>query len=430
MKDFFESGKIYAFTIFILYVWALWLLKKRVSTKYRPFSGSSDFETSVIIPVVDEPTPVFMDVLRRIKKQSPSEFLVVINGKRNLKLESICKKENVNYIWTEVAGKRNALKVGIENTTKPVVVLVDSDTLWSPNTLEELVKPFNDPSVGGATTKQHILNPNRNIITKWASWLEEVRNRYSMPAMSVYGQVGCLPGRTIAFRRKVLESAIPDFMNEKFLGVKLEVSDDRSLTNYCLKQGYRAVMQSTSQVWTDAPTEWKILAKQQLRWARGSQYNTMRMAAWMFKNTKFLFFLYISDILIPFFLAGIVSAWGIKLATGSESEIYEVFGFAGGWAPAFIVVSIIVGTVLSFLSRQIWAIRTYRWSLLTFILINTFLLVPIRIIGFFGMAKNASWGTRSDSFSGDKAKSPQTLVPAFTGCSLLTLLTLLSLFLG
>ncbi len=46
-----------------------------------------------------------------------------------------------------------------------------------------------------------------------------------------------------------------DFMTQKFLGVFLEVSDDRTLTNLTLKQGFRTVYQSTSLVYTDAPTQ-------------------------------------------------------------------------------------------------------------------------------------------------------------------------------
>ena len=61
------------------------------------------------------------------------------------------------------------------------------------------------------------------------------------------------------------------------MGVFLEVSDDRTLTNLTLKEGYRTVYQYTSLVYTDAPLQVKKLFKQQLRWARGSQYNTLRM---------------------------------------------------------------------------------------------------------------------------------------------------------
>ena len=93
------------------------------------------------------------------------------------------------------------------------------------------------PRVGGVTTRQRILEPERSWITRWADWLENTRALYSMPAQSALGQVGCLPGRTIAFRRRILMQVMDKFMTEKFLGVFLEVSDDRTLTNLTLKAG-------------------------------------------------------------------------------------------------------------------------------------------------------------------------------------------------
>ena len=61
------------------------------------------------------PSISFRDVLSRIVRQSPTEVLVVINGPRNRDLEGVCVEfPLVQWEWTAVAGKRNALRVGIE----------------------------------------------------------------------------------------------------------------------------------------------------------------------------------------------------------------------------------------------------------------------------------------------------------------------------
>src|SRR4029079_12092259 len=135
---------------------------------------------------------------------------VVVNGPRNGALEEVCARfPEVECEWTPVAGKRNAVKIGVQRARGDVVVLLDSDTVWTEGTLAELVKPFADPGVGGVTTAQRILEPRRSVITRWADWLENSWAKYSMPAQSVLGQVGCLPGRTIAFRKHILEKAMP-----------------------------------------------------------------------------------------------------------------------------------------------------------------------------------------------------------------------------
>ena len=56
---------------------------------------------------------------------------------------------DVEWTWTPIAGKRNAVRIGVERSIAEVVLLVDSDTMWTPETHEELVKPFADPGVGG-----------------------------------------------------------------------------------------------------------------------------------------------------------------------------------------------------------------------------------------------------------------------------------------
>src|SRR5262245_5399741 len=271
--------ELYLFAVYSALIWGLWLLKLVLSSRYRPALAAHYVSTSVIVPVVDEPVELFREVLRRIVAQQPCEVIVVINGARNPALEGVSDEFAPLVRWwhTTVAGKPNAVKIGTTLSRGDVTVLVDSDTVWTDNTLTELVKPFADPNVGGVTTRQRILAPERSWITRWADWLENTRALYSMPAQSALGRVGCLPGRTIAFRRSILMRVMDQFMSERFLGVFLEISDDRTLTNLTLKAGYKTVYQHTSLVYTDAPLRLGKLAKQQLRWARGSQYNTLRM---------------------------------------------------------------------------------------------------------------------------------------------------------
>jgi hyaluronan synthase len=417
LRDTVVNHRVYLFTIFVLLVWIVWFRKARLSALYRPFAASYSTTTSVVIPVVDEPEELFREVLRRITVQRPDEVIVVINGPRNERLERICDEtDGVRWTWTEVAGKRNAVRLGVEEARGEVVVLVDSDTIWMPDTLPELVKPFADPSVGGVTTRQRILAHDRHVLTRWADWMESVRNEYSMPAMSVLGTVGCLPGRTIAFRRDVLVRAMPAFMHAKFLGVFLEVSDDRTLTNECLKQGYRTVYQSTSHVYTDAPTNWKKMAKQQFRWSRGSQYNTLRMMPWMLRHARSLAFFYLCDILLPFLLLCTVTSWIARTTSSSQPDLLAGFVWRYGRAAGFAIVlgiTVLMSTLSSAI-RQARHLRTRPddlFRLPAFIFISTFFLMPIRLLGFVRMAYAGGWGTRAGGYSGERARNPKAFIP-------------------
>ena len=111
-----QHGHLYLFSVFVLLTWLVWVLKVYLSRMYRPWRSDFRTTTSVVIPVVDEPLALFRDVLRRIVQQAPTEIVVVINGPRNPDLERVCDEfaPHVRWKWTPVAGKRNAVRVGVK----------------------------------------------------------------------------------------------------------------------------------------------------------------------------------------------------------------------------------------------------------------------------------------------------------------------------
>ncbi|MCU1551298.1 MAG: glycosyltransferase [Glaciihabitans sp.] len=399
--------QIYLFAVYSAIIWGLWITKVVLSRRYRPFTGEYHGTTSVVVPVVDEPEDLFRDVLGRMVEQKPGEIIVVINGKPNPTLQTISEEfaPLVRWVHTPIPGKRNAVMIGTEMSSGDITVLVDSDTVWTDDTLSELVRPFADERVGGVTTRQRILEPERSWITRWADWLENSRSLYSMPTQSVLGQVGCLPGRTIAFRRSIMIRVMEKFMTEKFMGVFLEVSDDRTLTNLTLKEGFRTVYQHTSLVYTDAPLEVRKLYKQQLRWARGSQYNTLRMLPWMIGHAPLLALFFVMDILLPFILAGVVGGWIYRSLTGQGYDFYQgilkEYGIGSGLAT--VVGLMVVSSVLSMAIRQMRHLSEKPSDFLRlpiFILTSTAFLMPIRLIGFFRMGHASGWGTRAGAYGG------------------------------
>jgi hyaluronan synthase len=414
--SFQAHSRLYLFSVFVLLTWVIWVLKVVISWRYRPWTAPYSTTTSVVIPVVDEPLDLFRSVLSEIIGQQPTQIIVVINGARNTALEDVCDEfaPDVEWTWTPIAGKRNAVKVGVAKSIGEIVLLVDSDTVWTEGTHAELIKPFIDPTVGGVTTRQRILDPRRNFLTRWADWLENSRALYSMPAQSVLGSVGCLPGRTIAFRRVILQDIMHDFMTQKFLGVFLEVSDDRTLTNLTLKEGYRTVYQSTSLVYTDAPLRLKKMIKQQYRWARGSQYNTMRMLPWMITHTPVLAFFFVCDIALPFLWACSAAAWAIRaLAHRHDTDLYAGLLHVRGHALVVIVLLTVLTSALAMCLRQarhVGEVPVDFFWMPAYVLFSTVVLMPIRIYGFIRCGHVGGWGTRANAFVANGPEQPQAAV--------------------
>jgi hyaluronan synthase len=424
--DFANGGVFRLYLLFISTALIVWLLRMVVSRRYKPWTEPHEITTAVIVPVVDEPVEIFEEVLRRIQAQQPDEFLVVINGPQNVVLEGVCERHGIDFLWTPIPGKRGAIALGVSAVTSEAVVIVDSDTLWTPDTLAELTKPLADPTVGGVTTRQHVFEPERTMWTRWADWIESVRTHYSTPAMSVMGTVGCLPGRTITFRREILERNMKRFLGERFLGVFLEISDDRTLTNYALKDGFKTVYQSTSVVYTDAPTNARTMVKQQYRWSKGSQYNTLRMLPWMLCNARFLALLFVADIILPFMLVSILVAWlyhALFLAerTNIFQPLLDQLG-GGTQAVAIIVALIVVTSVVLCGLRFTRSLRDRMSHLLwipVYMVLALVILVPIRVYGFMRMAHPEGWGTRVNAYSGAAAVSSMVLIPYLLAGSLM-----------
>jgi hyaluronan synthase len=191
--------------------------------------------------------------------------------------------------------------------------------------------------------------------------------------------------------------------------------------------GYRTVFQSTSLVYTDAPLTLGKLGKQQYRWARGSQYNTLRMLPWMLRHTPLLAVFYVADIVVPFVLTGAFASWAVTLATGTKLALYDSLELGRLPQQAILPTILALSLVTTGLSLAIRFGRHFAGAigdllyLPAFMAINTLLLMPVRVLGFFRMAHNASWGTRSGGFAGERNTNILVLVPYLLGAAILSL---------
>jgi hyaluronan synthase len=158
------------------------------------------------------------------------------------------------------------------------------------------------------------------------------------------------------------------------------------------------------------------MAKQQLRWARGSQYNTARMLPWMLRNARTLAFFYVCDIVLPFLLVCTITGWVFRASRVDSPDIYGAFvAHYGRWVALglMITLSVVMSTASSAI-RQARHLKRRPDDLLrlpAFILISTFFLMPIRLFGFTRMGHNSGWGTRSGGYSGERNRNPLAAIP-------------------
>ena len=346
----------------------------------------------------------------------------------NPALERVCEKFQpvVRWGWSPVADKRQAQARGLAATTGEIVIFVDSDTRWTAEndgTLTELLKVFMNPQVGGVTPHQEIRNAEVNIYTRFFAWREAVQWMFLPPAQSVLGQVGVLPGRTMAVRREILAANL-----EEFLAAPVKISEDREQTMFAMQAGFRTVYQRTAVVETEAPTTFFKSWRQQYRWAKGSHYNTVRWFPMMLRKAPFTCYCFAADMVTPFLLVGVLgdSLWrGVR--TFSEGSTFE---FAGLGQLALLTLLTFAGWYLSAAARSLpHLLKDPRdWGRLPiYIVLAIVIVLPASILGLLtaGWVFGSGWGTRSNALPEQREITRLSLVFRF-GPTLLALFLLLA----
>jgi hyaluronan synthase len=388
--DALRGHPLTPFVAFFAYVWLLWAAKALAARRYRPSTADpGDLRTTVLVPVFREPEEVFRRALASVRDNEPTEVVVVVDG-GDEHLARVAADYADRVLRIAKSGKRAAIAAGLgaSDASTDVVLVLDSDTIWADGALAELLRPFADARVGGVTPRQAIFDPGANAVRRLAEWMEDVRYHLTVPAQSLFGQVGCLAGRTIAYRRSAFEPAVRRLVAQTVFGVPQHVGDDRVLTNELLRAGWRTVYQSSALVLTDAPDDWRTFWRQQLRWGRSSQRETLLSLRWLWRRPV-AFACFLTDIATPFALYAVLA---VAAARAVEGE-----GGPTGWH-LFVELPLgYLGMLLSIGLRQLPHLRRVPRDvprLPLFVLQLTFVMVPIRLLAFATML-HQGWSTRS-----------------------------------
>jgi hyaluronan synthase len=145
----------------------------------------------------------------------------------------------------------------------------------------------------------------------------------------------------------------------------------------------------------------------------------------MFREARFLAVCYLVDIAVPFVLTGTVVAWvSAFLHYHDKMNIYRQLSISQGTVRSLVTL-FCLAMFMSLLSLTTRFGRHFAYKpgellyLPVFMAINTLLLLPIRMLGFIRMGHDDGWGTRSDSYGGERSRSPLVVVPYVLGLLML-----------
>jgi hyaluronan synthase len=268
-------------------VWALWIYRAVGSRFARPVVNDFRTTTSLVVPSYREDPEILLMCLGTWLAHDPTEVVIVVDVDDVACQERLAEVDDprLKVVVFRHQGKRSALGLGIRAAIGEIVVLSDSDTMWTPGLLEAVQMPFKDPTIGAVSTQQNVYQRTTSVWRRVADWMVNLRYYDYVPAMSRKGAVICVSGRTAAYRRSVIVPLVPNLEHEFFLGRRCVAGDDGRLTWLVLASGYKTVHQSSAKAISMFPDTFTAFVRQRVRWSRNSArtYLTALWKGWLWR---------------------------------------------------------------------------------------------------------------------------------------------------
>ncbi|HZT65210.1 MAG TPA: bifunctional polysaccharide deacetylase/glycosyltransferase family 2 protein [Acidimicrobiales bacterium] len=240
------------------------LLLARRHRRATPPPGEHSPAVSVVVPAYNEEVGIAATVRSLAASHYPQfEIIVVDDGSTDATSEQVTSLglPMVTVLRQANGGKAAALNTGVGHARHDVIVMVDGDTVFEPDTLACLVRPLADPTVGAVSGNTKVGN-RRRLLGRWQH-IEYVQG-FNLDRR-LYDVLRCMPtvpGAIGAFRREALASVG---------GISTDtLAEDTDLTMALHRRGWRVVYEDSARAWTEAPASLRALWAQRYRWSYGT----------------------------------------------------------------------------------------------------------------------------------------------------------------
>ena len=265
VENFLWSFMIVSTALVAIRTLAIIWLAKRQKQNTPPDAFSPP--VSVLLPAYNE-GKVIAKTLESIlcsEHTGAMEILVIDDGSTDQTasvVQEIAQRDaRVRLLSQANQGKAVALRTGLAAAHHEVVVMLDADTQFQPDTISQLVAALADPQV--AAVSGHAKVGNLDTFIARCQDLEYTCG-FNLDRRA-FDQLNCItvaPGAVSAFRRSSIEEAG---------GISTDtLAEDTDLTLNLHRLGYRVAYASKAIAWTEAPEQFTTLAKQRFRWAFGT----------------------------------------------------------------------------------------------------------------------------------------------------------------
>ncbi|HEY3053467.1 MAG TPA: glycosyltransferase, partial [Thermoanaerobaculia bacterium] len=247
----------------VVFVTILALIAKH-REKRSHFDPSFRPPVSVVIAAFNEERVIARTVEAVLSSHYPDlEVVVVDDGSKDDTSGEVMRHfgDRVHLLRQENAGKAAALNRGIGAARGEIIVALDADTVFRPDTIAKLVRRFENPQVGAVAGNVKVGN-RINPLTYWQAIEYITSQNLDRRAYAAINSVSVVPGAVGAWRRAAIVDAggyTTDTMAE-----------DMDLTWRIRRNGWHIETDSDAIGFTEAPDTFRNLFKQRFRWAFGT----------------------------------------------------------------------------------------------------------------------------------------------------------------
>jgi cellulose synthase/poly-beta-1,6-N-acetylglucosamine synthase-like glycosyltransferase len=232
----------------------------------RPAIDPKTF-VSVLIPAFNEERVIERSVAHVLaSEQVEVEVIVIDDGSADrtadIVEEAFAGDARVRLIRLENGGKARALNHGLALAKGGIVVALDADTQFEPNTIARLARWFAADERLAAVAGNAKVGNRVNIVTKWQALEYITAQNLERRALARLGAMTVVPGAVGAWRKEAIAEVggyPPDTLAE-----------DQDLTIAVQRAGWRVGYDQGAIAWTEAPQTVRQLARQRFRWAFGT----------------------------------------------------------------------------------------------------------------------------------------------------------------
>jgi len=151
-----------------------------------------------------------------------------------------------------------------------IIVSVDSDCIFEPNAIKELVACFSEARIAAVGGRVGVSNANVNWLTRFQMITYALSFLVIKSSENLCRKVQCLSGPLVAIKRVCFDEIKHQIATRSFLGIKITNGEDRALTQMLLLKGYNTYLNNSAVCYTSVPETMGQYAKQQLRWRRSA----------------------------------------------------------------------------------------------------------------------------------------------------------------